>query len=150
MKLVHHITLSVFSKEHEDHAKLADALAKLVPFNITEQKIELEKQIAIGFNESKIRIFKILLKTQRHTNAFIDFIKKNLTEDQKNLLLVQIDSRLDKENVFFIRFDKDNWLNNNELTLIDDGNCFHVKMSIATFPSSREKAKEVVKNLFHI
>ncbi|MBI4439255.1 hypothetical protein HY640_04950 [Candidatus Woesearchaeota archaeon] len=56
---------------------------------------------------------------------------------QRKLLLLQMDSRLDKE-----RFLK------GECVLTDGGSCFHIRISVAAFPKTRERAISSVKVMF--
>jgi RNA binding exosome subunit len=70
----------------------------------------------------------------------------NLTKEDKILLEKQIESRLDDALHFYIRLEKNSLLCDlYEVT--DSGNCFHFKISIATYPHSRESAKEIIKEI---
>jgi RNA binding exosome subunit len=84
------------------------------------------------------------LQKEKHTNAFLNSLKQRLSDDQKQLLLRQSESRLDSELSFFIRLDKDRLLNENRFWITDSGNCFHIRMSIAAYPSNREAALKVI------
>ena len=59
MKLVHKAVITVFSREDEDEEIIKQSLISLVPFDIEKEKIKVQQQTAQGFNEKKIRIFKI-------------------------------------------------------------------------------------------
>ena len=74
-------------------------------------------------------------------------ILNNLDESQKKQILQQAESRLDKNLDFFIRFDKDSWMNEKKLVLTDSGKCFHIKMSMAAFPKKMEIAAALVRKL---
>ncbi len=39
-------------------------------------------------------------------------------------------------------------LQENKLWLTESGDCFHIKINIASFPRKREKALEIIRNLF--
>jgi RNA binding exosome subunit len=147
MKLAHQIKISVFIHEEENREEIYNKLLTLVPFNIKEQKRILNEDTAQGFNERKIKTYEIVLEKDRHINSFLEFLKEKLSDEQKELLLRQKESRLDNERNFFIRLDKEKLLNN-EFYITDSGNCFHIKISIAAFPASREKAIEVVNQIF--
>lgn len=147
-KLVHNAELRVFVKEADDYDELKDKLLALIPFDLEQEKIDLKEQQATGFSDKKINILEILLDKQRHLSKFIEFLKTNLDEGQKQLLLNQADSRLDDEMCFFIRFDKEQWLENSKLLITDDGNCFHLKLTIAAYPAKKEKALETLKQIF--
>lgn len=148
MKLVHKAVLTVFSKEDDDEEKIKAALAALVPFNLEEEKIQIKQQTASSFNERKIRIFKIELEKSRHTNEFIKQMLNRLTKEQKAMIARQAESRLDEHLDFFIRLDKTNLITYNKLFVTDSGDCFHIRLSIAAFPSKREKALEIIEKIF--
>jgi RNA binding exosome subunit len=145
MKLAHNIKLSVFCKSEEDYDTIKSSFVKLFPFKLEEEKLKLEESTATGFNEQKIKIIELNLEKERHTNKFMSFLLKNLSDDQKQLLVRQIDSRLDKDFYFYIRLDKQKLIKENKFWVTDSGDCYHIKISIAAFPSTREKATEVIK-----
>ncbi len=147
MKLAHQVKLSVFIKEEEDREKIFNKLISLVPFNLKEEKIKLNEDTAMGFNNKKIKTYEIVLEKDRHINPFLEKLKESLSQEQKELLLKQADSRLDEELHFFIRLDKEKLLQD-EFWITDSGNCFHIRISIAAFPAKREKALAIVKELF--
>lgn len=148
MKYAHLVKLSVFSYEHENAGYILDAFLRFFPFNLDENKVVLKKTSAAGFNEKKIGIFEVTLTKDNLINQFLRNLLSNLDEEQKNQILRQFESRLDKNLDFFLRFDKDAWLNEKKLILTDSGKCFHLKISIASFPSKREIALKVVEDLF--
>lgn len=148
MKTTHAIKLSVFSKEEDNEQDVLNSFLSLFPFNLEEQKITLNKTNAEGFNQSKIKVFEVMLEKERHTTPFLKHLLEKLTPEQKELILRQAESRLDNELKLFLRFDKDKLMKENRLWLTDSGNCFHIKMSIASFPAKREAALEVVKGIF--
>jgi RNA binding exosome subunit len=145
MKLAHNIKLSVFSHEEDDLDKLAQTITKLCPFDLEQEKLQLKQSTATGFKERKIKIFEILLTKERHTTKFLNHLKQNLSDDQRQLLINQTESRLDQELDFFIRLDKQKLLNENQFWITDSGNCFHIKISIAAYPANRETGLKVVK-----
>ena len=147
MKILNTVKLNVFCKEEENKEKLKEKLISLVPFNMEDEKVKLMEDTAIGFNEKKIKIYEITLEKTRHTNAFLKHLQELLNQKQKELLLRQAESRLDEEYNFFIRLDKEKFLNN-EIFITDSGNCFHIKMNIACFPRKRDLALDIVKNVF--
>lgn len=148
MKYAHSIKLTVFSYEHENSGKILDSFLRFFPFNLEENKIMLVKRNATGFNDSKIGIYEITLAKANLINQFLDFVLGNLDEVQKGTLIRQAESRLDENLDFFIRFDKEVWINNNKLELTDSGKCFHLKMSIAAFPRKLEVTLKAINDLF--
>ena len=150
MKIAHQIKVKVFSyeKNNEDEKLVLDKFLQLFPFNLKDEKIELKNTNALGLNEKKITIFEVALTKEKHTNLFLNNLIKNLDEEQKKLILSQLESRLDGNLDFFLRFDKNEYLKNNKLKLTDSGNCFHIEISVAAFPKKREIASGIVKEIF--
>ena len=148
MKCAHSIKLTVFSYASENSQLVLDAFLMFFPFDLEENKVTFRKTNANGFNESKIEILEVTLTKSNLISQFLDNLLKNLDETKKSQILQQIESRLGKNLNFFLRFDKDLWINEKKLVLTDSGKCFHLKISIAAFPAKREIALNVVKDLF--
>ena len=149
MKYLNNVTLSVFAKTHEDDVDgLKQALIEMVPLNLEDEKLQLEQKTAKGFNEHSIKIFTIGLTKTSHTNTFLKWLLKKLTEEQKDQMIAQRESRLDKDLHFFIRFDKEKWLNERELKITDSGDCFHLNLGLAVFPARRPDALVLVEKIF--
>lgn len=150
MKLAHQIKAKVFSYEkvNEDEKLILDKFLQLFPFDLKEQKIDLKKTQAFGFNENKIAIFDVTLTKEKHTKQFIENLIKNIDEEQRKLIASQLESRLDDNLDFFLRFDKDEYIKNNKLKLTDSGNCLHIMISVAAFPKKREIGLYIVKSIF--
>ncbi len=148
MKNIHHIWLTVYSKPEDNESEIIENLKKFISFNLEKEKVNISRKSAASVEERKIVIFQIHLEKSRHINQFVKDLNSMLKPEQKELLLNQKESRLDSENHFFIRFDKDKLLKENKFFITDKGNCYHLKMSIAAFPSTRENALKVVKAIF--
>ena len=148
MKYAHLIKLRVFSYEHENSHEILEHFLKFFPFNIEDNKVEVKKTYATGFNESKIEILEAALTKTNLIKQFIKNISEKLEESQKLMILNQIESRLDSNLDFFLRFDKESWIHDKKLSLTDSGKCFHLKISIAAFPRKREVALKIIKELF--
>src|SRR3989338_749243 len=150
MKLAHQIKAKVFSyeKNSEDDKLVLDTFLLMFPFDLKEEKIKLDKTNATGFGENKIAIFEVALEKEKHTSKFLENLAKNIDKDQKNLILAQLESRLDDNLDFFLRFDKSEYLKNNKLKLTGSGNCFHIMISVAAFPRKREIALDILKRAF--
>ena len=152
MKIANQIRIKVFSYEkfNENKELILGKFLQLFPFNLKDEKIELKETEAKGFNEQKITIFEVTLTKERHTNKFMGNLIENLDEEQRKLILSQLESRLDDKLNFFLRFDKDEYMNNDKLNLTDSGNCFHIEISVAAFPKKRDLALEIVRKVFNI
>ena len=148
MKYAHLIKLTVFSYENENNESILDSFLKFFPFNIEGNKVILKKTDATGFNDKKIEVIEITLTKTNLINQFLKNLLDKLDIEQKNKILQQMESRLDKNLDLFLRFEKDEWINEKKLVLTDSGKCFHIKVSIADFPKKREVALNVIKDLF--
>ncbi|MBU1205259.1 MAG: hypothetical protein KKA61_03960 [Nanoarchaeota archaeon] len=146
--LAHNIRINVFCKPEDDIELMTKNLLSLIPFDIKEQKIELKKTNATGFNEKKITILEVYLEKESHTNLFLNNLARNLADEQKLLIKKQADSRLDNELNFFLRLDKSKLINKNKLWLTDKGDCYHIKIKIAAFPHKREVALKTIEKIF--
>ena len=149
MKYAHLIKLTVFSYENENVDAILESCRNFFPFNLDENKIIIKNTIASGFNEKRIYILETTLANNNLINKFLRSIFSILDETQKKQILMQIDSRLDEHLDFFLRFDKDSWINGKKIVLTDSGKCFHARISIAAFPKKREIALNLIKELFN-
>ena len=84
------------------------------------------------------------LNKERHTSKFSQLFLSKFTEEQKELLVKQMESRLDDKLRFFIRLDKPKLLEGEDW-ITDKGNCFHFTFAIAAYPHKREVAKRIIK-----
>ncbi|MBW2986317.1 hypothetical protein KY333_03015 [Candidatus Woesearchaeota archaeon] len=146
MKILNKAVVSVFVKEGEDDEKIKSTLLSLIPLDLEKEKIDVQQKTIIGFEGKQIRTYKIELEKTRHTTAFINDFLTKLSKEQKQMLLEQVESRLDAHMHFFIRLDKDKLLNG-KYEITDSGHCFHIKLHIAAFPSKRPIALNAIEKL---
>lgn len=151
MRAVHTITISVFCKEHEDEHEIKEGLFFLLGMDEAALKKEgcaLARVRAKGFEEKGILILSVTLDKVRHVNRFLARLCALLSPAQRRIIITEAKSRLDGDLFFYLRFDKPTLISDRKLRLIDGGNCYHVRMSIAAFPKKRDVALDVVKSLF--
>lgn len=148
MKLVNNIVVTVFCKEEENSEQILNVMKGFFPFDLSAKNIEVKRETAFGFNEKKIIIYRIMVEKEKQIEEFIKNFKERLNNEQKQLLLRQISSRLDDDLYFYIRFDKDKLIREKQLWITDSGNCFHVRMNIAAFPKRREVAEKILNEMF--
>lgn len=147
MKLAHYIRVRVIINPEDSEEKVMEGFLRLFPFDLKEEKIQISSKKAQGFNEKMLNIVEIELKKASHTTKFLNNLNKILNKEQKDLILNQLDSRIDDGNHLFLRLDKDRLLND-DCFITDYGNCFHITIAIAAFPVNKENAKKVVENIF--
>jgi RNA binding exosome subunit len=146
MMLANSIKISVFSKPEEDFEKMKDSLLNFFPFNLKEEKIPIKEIVAKGFDDKKIRILEVLLKKATHTNALIKKFQEIFSQEQKNKLLEE-ENRIDDNCDFYFRLNKKDFLEE-KYELTDSGDCFHIKINVASFPKKKEAARKVLEKIF--
>ncbi len=149
MRRFHTATMSVFCRPKEESEAFAkEKLAAFFPFDLKQEKISPEVQHAKGFNNNPIDILSVTIAKETHLTRFFDALLSRLNEEQKRTILQEAGSRLDAELCFYLRFDKRQWNEHQELWIVDYGDCYHCRFSIAAFPKRREVAMQVMKELF--
>ena len=148
MRWIHRAILTALAKPEENVEAIREGIKALIPFSLEDAKIQLETQNAEGFEERIIKIFTITIIKEAHTNDFLQFLLDNLTQEQKELLASQAESRLDPEYNFFIRIDKEKWIQERKIWITDSGQCFHIKLSLAVFPKKKQTALALIERLF--
>ena len=150
MKIAHSIKITVFVKEGEDESKVKGKLLSLIPFDLEKERIELKESTATGFDDKKIKIFEVFLEKDKHIEMFLNKLVEDLSDSTKEFILRGAEKRLDKDCNFFLRFSKEKLIEENDLWLTNQGNCFHIKVNIAAFPKKKEIALEIIRNLFKL
>jgi len=150
MKLAHNIELRIFVKENDIEEHILKKVHEIFPYDeFKKENIEFESKISEGFEDKKIKVITVFTKRQRHATKILTNLMHNLKQEQKDILLKQLESRLDEKLHFYIRLDKDKLLNNiYELT--DSGNCFWIKICVAAYPHKREIAIDLVKHMLSL
>ena len=149
MKQLNTATIKVFSYGNKNEEDIKKGLASFIPLDLEKEKINIEKTTAKGDEgEEDINILQIMLIKEKHTNAFLKTIKEKLEQKDKDTIKKQAESRLDEELNFFIRLDKNKIMNEQKYELTESGDCYHIRMNIAAFPKKKEKALEIIKEIF--
>jgi len=150
------IRLHVKPEEKEEYELLKETLFSLAGFDINEilekKKLSIEQlkslqdtksdyheSTAIGFEERKIIISELVVKTPKLTEILLKKIYSGLNDEDKKLLYLTADTRIDEENKLYIRLDKE-LLKENKYLLTDSGDCYKITFQIVTYPKSRETA----------
>ncbi len=156
MKHIHNVTLRVFVKPGEDKQAIQEGLQQLSGLNKTafadedpKKRVVIKCSAATGFNNEKIQICELYLDKQKLCKAFLTNLLSTLSQEQKELISKQRRTRLDEQLHFFLRFKKQE-LMQGVYELTDSGDCYHVRLSIAAFPSKREIALQVVEEMLQL
>ena len=148
MKIAHSASIRVFCSEEENESEVLSGLKSLLPFDEEKEKITIDRQTALGFADRKILILEATLVKDRHVKAFLENLMHKLPEQQKKLLLRQLESRIDAEGNFFVKFEKETLAKHSELLVTDGGNCYHVRIKMAAYPGTKGNAVKAIRVLF--
>jgi RNA binding exosome subunit len=148
MKFAHHIGIRVFCKEGDNEQEIINAIHDLVDYDFEKEKIELKMQNAELFENKTMKILTVFLERQSHTTKFLKDLVSHFNTEQKELLKKQLSSRLDEKLHFFIRLDKPKLLEG-EYWIIDEGDCFHIDITVAAYPHTRDTAKKIIEEMLN-
>lgn len=140
----------MFVGENESEDVVRAGLIKFLPCDFEKEKLCISKKQAVGFGERKIIIFDIFLEKERHSSAVLSSLLGLLDDSQKRKIFRQLESRLDNDLFFFLRFDKESLIKENKLVLTDEGNCYHFRMCVAAYPKKMDVALKMLKELFNV
>ncbi len=147
MRFVHGVQVRVFVTREDVESEIITGLRWLFPLDLDANKIAISRQTVEGVEGNQIIILSAVLLKEAHTNLFLRIFCESLGPEQCALLLTQKESRLDESLHFFLRLDKKSVLQK-KAVLTDSGDCFHLMLTIAAFPSNRASALLVVEKIF--
>jgi RNA binding exosome subunit len=141
MKLIHNIKISVLFDEKNKEV-IKNTLLKILPKETIEdlnnKKLKISEELIKG--ENNLMMYKLNITKNKQCNLFFENLINNL---DKEYLEDKITKRIDENCKLFIRLDKDN-LASDKYNLTYCGNCFHIKMTIASYPKKKEIAQEML------
>ncbi len=147
MEIAHSVAIRVFCGEEENESEVMNGLKSLLPFNLEKEKTAIQKQTAFGFSDKRINIFEVTLTKKRHVKVFLENMLMKISGTDKLMLLRQLDSRVDDDANFFLRFEKETLAKRNGLLVTDGGNCYHVRIKVASFPSTKKSGVTVMERV---
>ena len=106
---------------------------------LQDTKLDFSETTAISFEERKIIVLEGTLKKQKLTELMLKKIIEKINEEDKKILYLTADTRIDEDNRLYIRLDKEALKDNNYI-LTDIGDCFRMSFQIMTYPKNRETA----------
>ena len=142
-KLIHSIQITILEKNEDDLEKIYDVLSFIFPINYKKECIDIKHENFEGLQKNTIHSISLTTTKERHNKSLSESLFSKLSDEIKKQLLDQIDSRLDDQGNFYIRFDKQE-LMKKSFQLTDSGNCVHIKIKMAAFPAKREQFKKSV------
>lgn len=145
-KEVHNITVTVFEKNEEKIENHKDLFHFLLPIDFETQKVDMSIESIEGLNQKPIYIIRLKTRKNSHNQQLLDMVFSQLNETDKKQIGDQYLSRLNQEGYFFIRLDKEN-LSQKKFVLTDNGDCFHFKIKIASFPAKWDAFVKTTESL---
>ncbi len=152
--MIHHIILRVNAHSTEDKSRVRNALDFFLLNSISKSKIRdrntddiVETTNVEGYYKNPISTLSANITRKQDCLAFARFVRENMHPQDVELLRGEMPDRLDNDQLFHFRLDKQAaYLNKVKLTSSSDA--ITVKVKIATFPKNREKAGKIVEELF--
>ena len=146
--MIHHIILRVIAHATEDVSRVHVALDFFLSgAGIREESKLIEELQAEGHHGNPITILSIQLKRKADCLNFAHFVRERFSEEDIAKLREEMPERLDDDQVFHLRFDKQAaYLQQVKLTNSSDA--ITAKVKIETYPKNREKAGAIVEELF--
>jgi RNA binding exosome subunit len=146
--VIHHINLRVIVHATEDVSRVKEALDFFLSgAGVREGSKLIEELQAEGHHGNPITILSVQLKKKADCLGFAHFVREKLSEEDVAWLRKEMPERLDDDQVFHLRFDKQAaYLQQAKLT--DSSDAITAKVKIETYPKNREKAGAIVEELF--
>lgn len=146
--MIYHIIMRVIAHATEDVSRVRAALDFfLAGAGIREESKLIEELQAEGHHGNPITILSVQLKKKADCLSFARFVRDNFSEEDVAKLREEMSERLDDDQVFHLRFDKQAaYLQQVKLTNSSDA--ITAKVKIETYPKNREKAGVIVEELF--
>ncbi|MDW5550635.1 RNA-binding protein [Methanosarcina sp.] len=146
--MIHHIILRVIAHATEDVSRVRMALDFFLSgAGVREGSKLIDELQAEGHHGNPIAILSVQLKRKADCLSFAHFVRENFSEEDVARLREEMPDRLDDDQVFYLRFDKQAaYLQKVKLT--DSSDAITAKVKIETYPKNREKAGAIVEELF--
>lgn len=146
--MIHHIILRVIAHATEDVSRVRMALDFFLSgAGVREGSKLIDELQAEGHHGNPITILSVQLKRKADCLSFAHFVRENFSEEDVARLREEMPDRLDDDQVFYLRFDKQAaYLQKVKLT--DSSDAITAKVKIETYPKNREKAGAIVEELF--
>ena len=151
--MIHHIILRVNAHSTEDRSRVRSALdffllnsvSKSIKDGNTDDIVEITN--VDGYYNNPISTLSANITRKQDCLAFARFVRENMHPGDVELLRSEMPDRLDDEQLFHFRLDKQAAYQN-EVKLSSSSDAITVKAKIATFPKNWEQAGKIVEELF--
>jgi RNA binding exosome subunit len=146
--VIHHIILRVIAHATEDVSRVRAALDFFLSgAGVREGSKLIEELQAEGHHGNPITILSVQLKRKADCLGFARFVRERFSEEEVARLKEEMPERLDDDQVFHLRFDKQSaYLQ--QVRLTNSSDAIIAKVKVETYPKNREKAGAIVEELF--
>lgn len=150
--MIHYINLRVIAHSTEDISRVRDALDFFLRNAIGRSKDAVtDKLVEVTDIEGHYGNSSVMLSSQitrkSDTVKIASFIREHLSSDDVERLRSEMPDRLDDDQLFHMRFDKQAASLGN-LVLSSSSDAITIKVKIATYPKNRVLAGQIVEELF--
>lgn len=128
--MIHNIKFRAFVYENESIDEITQSILNILP------EAEIEAEEAEGLLEDKIIILSGVVSKKRYTKTFFKTLLDSVDLEKLN---DDLELKIDEKGNWFLRFDKDDALNE-KWTILDKGDAIHLKVKIAAFPAKKQIA----------
>jgi len=161
-RLLHHATISVFCKPHDDpQAVLAgfDIISPVATGVLLQQEPEPDPErprtvhyrmtdVELTVQETQtddgpMRIYSLFFRKMSALNAFARALAGCMTKEELAEWREEPELLLDAGGKLSVRLDKE-LLMQKKLSITNDGNCYQVKASVAAYPKTEESIRRAV------
>lgn len=139
IKKFHELSIETFVQATEDGSKVKEAVNNLVGREIDDITV-LDSE---GVHRNPIKILKTSFGREREIREIISSWQE--MEFWKTAL-DKADERMDENLVYHLRVDKQSAFRN-EIRLWEEGESIQIRLKVASYPASRERGLEVVREL---
>ncbi len=138
--MIHNIKFRAFVYENESIDEITQSILNILP------EAEIEAEEAEGLLEDKIIILSGVVSKKRYTKTFFKTLMDSVDLEKLN---DDLELKIDEKGNWFLRFDKDDALDE-KWTILDKGDAIHLKVKIAAFPAKKQiavaKVREAISN----
>lgn len=147
--MIHYINLRVIAHSTEDRSRVLKSLEFfLSSFSNGKNTDDLVEALDVeGHYGNSITIFSAQITRKSDSKALANFIRANMSDEDVLRLRDEMPDRLDDEQIFHIRVDKQAAFQE-RVILTSSADSITVKVKIATYPKDRQKAGLIVEELF--
>ena len=133
--MIHNIKFRAFVYENESIDEITQSILNILP------EADIEAEEAEGLLEDKIIILSGVVSKKRYTKTFFKTLLDSVDLEKLN---DDLELKIDEKGNWFLRFDKDDALDE-KWTILDKGDAIHLKVKISAFPAKKQIAVDKVR-----